>query len=525
MTRTATGGGAEGSTLTYDGAQTTGITTTGTAGGAYTFGYDDNGFLTSSKLVSGAQTVSSAITRDKDGLVTADGPFAIARGGAGGTASAITGAGLTLALGRDDVGGLESRTLTVGANQRYKVALTRSDDGRISRRTEIVDGVTHVYDYGYDLDGRLIEVKRDDVIVEAYTYDANGNRRPHGAELSTFDDEDRLTVRGTTAYAHDSAGFLTERGADRFDYSARGELLSATVGATTVTYRYDALGRRVARVQGAQVTQYLYGDPSNPVRVTATRSPAGVLTTYRYDDDGLLYEFERSGQKFFVGTDQVGTPRVVTNAAGAVVDKRDYDSFGNLISDSAPTFDLPLGYAGGLEDRVTGLVRFGFRDLDTASGRWTARDPALYDGGQANLYSYVGGDPVSLRDPLGLWCAGGSVYDGVGGGATLCNTDEGWAVCFEVGFGFGWAVGLDNSKLPKDGESIIAEAKANIPGFGVGIGVELNNCGEVETTGSIDAIVVNVNVGDGTLQLENPVMEEGASAKIAAKVCRRFGGK
>ena len=81
-----------------------------------------------------------------------------------------------------------------------------------------------------------------------------------------------------------------------------------------MSYRYDALGRRIARIQGGQTTQYLYGDPSNPVRVTATRSPAGVLTTYRYDDDGLLYEFERSGAKFFVGTDQVGTPRVVTNA-------------------------------------------------------------------------------------------------------------------------------------------------------------------------------------------------------------------
>ena len=62
---------------------------------------------------------------------------------------------------------------------------------------------------------------------------------------------------------------------------------SATVGGTTVTYRYDALGRRVARVQGSQVTQYLYGDPGNAIRVTATRSDAGVLTTYYYDDDGL----------------------------------------------------------------------------------------------------------------------------------------------------------------------------------------------------------------------------------------------
>ena len=70
------------------------------------------------------------------------------------------------------------------------------------------------------------------------------------------------------------------------------------MGATTVGYRYDALGRRIARIQGGQTTQYLYGDPSNPVRVTATRSPAGVLTTYRYDDDGLLYSLRaqwRSG--------------------------------------------------------------------------------------------------------------------------------------------------------------------------------------------------------------------------------------
>jgi RHS repeat-associated protein len=524
-TITRTGGVAERYAFSYDGSETTGITASGTTAGAYTFGYDDNGFLTSSKLVSGAQTVTSAIVRDKDGFVTTDGPFTVARGGVGGTASGITGAGLNLALGRDDIGNLSAKTLTVGGNQRFKLDITRGEDGRIATRTETVAGTTRTYAYRYDLDGRLLEVKRDGVVVEEYGYDANGNRTTHGAELSTFDDEDRLTARGGVAYEYDTAGFVTRRGADVLDYSARGELLSATVGPTTVTYRYDALGRRIARTQGGQTTQYLYGDPSNPVRVTATRSPAGVLTTYRYDDDGLLYEFERSGAKFFVATDQVGTPRVVTNAAGTVVDQREYDTFGNLISDSAPTFDLPIGYAGGLEDRVTGLVRFGFRDLDTASGRWTARDPALYDGGQANLYAYVGNDPVSLRDPLGLWCAGGSVYDGVGGGATLCHSDEGWAVCFEVGFGFGFAVGLDNAKLPKDGESIVAEAKANIPGFGVGIGVELDNCGRVETTGSIDAIAVNVNVGDGTLQLENPVMTEGASVKLAAKVCRRFGGK
>ncbi|HEX6022606.1 MAG TPA: RHS repeat-associated core domain-containing protein, partial [Solirubrobacter sp.] len=534
LKRTPVGGGtAEVQELEYDGAQTTGITISGTAQGAYTLGYDNDGFLTSSKLVSGAQTVTTALKRDKDGRLTGNGPFTIARDGIAGMASAITGGGLNQALDYDDAGRLKSRTVTVGSTQRYKLELERSDAGRITRRTETIGTETHTYDYTYDDDGQLLEVERDKgtaqaAVIERYEYDVNGNRKSRqigseAAETATFDDEDRLKTRGATAYDYDVAGFLKSRGADQFDYSARGELLSATVGGTTVTYRYDALGRRVARVQGDQTTQYLYGDPSNPVRVTATRSPAGVLTTYYYDDEGMLFAFERSGQRFYVATDQVGTPRVVTNSAGVVQTVRTYDAFGHLLHETQPAFDLPIGYAGGLEDRVTGLVRFGFRDLDTISGRWTARDPALYDGGQANLYTYVSGDPVSLRDPLGLWCIGGSVYEGVGAGATICHTDEGTAVCFEVGFGFGLNAGLDNGKLPPDGESIVAEAKASVNGFGVGIGGELNNCGEVSNTGSIDLLALNVNVGDGTLQLQPPSLGASAQIKVAAKVCRRLG--
>ncbi|HEU4840799.1 MAG TPA: RHS repeat-associated core domain-containing protein, partial [Ilumatobacteraceae bacterium] len=535
MKRTPAGGGtAEGQAFTYDGAQTTGIAISGSAQGAYTFGFDNDGFLTSSKLVSGAQTVTTALKRDKDGRLTANGPFAIARDGVAGMASAITGGGLNQAVSYDDAGRLKTRTVTVGATQRYKLEIARSDDSRITRRTETVSGETHTYDYRYDADGQLLEVERDAgtaqaAVTERYAYDANGNRRSRqvgaaAAETATFDAEDRLIARGTTAYDYDAGGFLKSRGADQFDYSARGELLTATVGGTTVSYRYDALGRRVARVQGNQTTQYLYGDPANPVRVTATRSAAGVLTTYYYDDEGMLYAFERSGSRVFVGTDQVGTPRVVTNSAGVVQTVRAYDAFGHLLSESQPTFDLPIGYAGGLEDRVTGLVRFGFRDLDTITGRWTARDPALYDGGQANLYTYVAGDPVALRDPLGLWCVGGSVYEGVGAGAQICHTDEGTAVCFEVGFGFGLNAGVDNGKLPPDGESIVAEAKASVGGFGVGIGGELNNCGEVSNTGSIDLLALNVNVGDGTLQLQPPSLGASAQIKVAAKVCRRIGG-
>jgi RHS repeat-associated protein len=102
-----------------------------------------------------------------------------------------------------------------------------------------------------------------------------------------------------------------------------------------------------------------------------------------------------------VATDQVGTPLMVCNAEGQAVKILDYDSFGNLTTDSNPIFDLPIGFAGGLADTATGLVRFGDRDYDPAAGRWTARDPIFFSSDQANLYLYVGNSPTNLRDPDG----------------------------------------------------------------------------------------------------------------------------
>ena len=66
----------------------------------------------------------------------------------------------------------------------------------------------------------------------------------------------------------------------------------------------------------------------------------------------------------------------------------DYDSFGNVIDDTNPSFDIPFGFAGGLHDRDTGLVRFGYRDYAPKIGRWTAKDPILFAGGDVDLYGY-----------------------------------------------------------------------------------------------------------------------------------------
>jgi uncharacterized protein RhaS with RHS repeats len=47
-------------------------------------------------------------------------------------------------------------------------------------------------------------------------------------------------------------------------------------------------------------------------------------------------------------------------------------------------------------------VRFGARDYDAETGRWTAKDPIGFAGGDSNLYGYVMSDPVNWIDADGL---------------------------------------------------------------------------------------------------------------------------
>jgi len=73
-----------------------------------------------------------------------------------------------------------------------------------------------------------------------------------------------------------------------------------------------------------------------------------------------------------------------------------------VISDTNPSLTIPFGFAGGLYDQDTNLIRFGYRDYDSEIGRWTARDPIGFLGLDTNLYGYVWSDPINYTDPEGL---------------------------------------------------------------------------------------------------------------------------
>jgi len=89
-----------------------------------------------------------------------------------------------------------------------------------------------------------------------------------------------------------------------------------------------------------------------------------------------------------------------------VVQRIDYDEYGNILQDTNPGF-IPFGFGAGMYDQHTKLLRFGARDYDTHAGRWTAKDPIRFDGGEWNMYVYVGNEPVNRVDPSGLLTVGG----------------------------------------------------------------------------------------------------------------------
>lgn len=487
LTRTPVGGGpAQGIEYDWNGPFQSAIRFTGPASGAFTYQYDARYQLQSVTLTSSPNTVTIGHGYDDDGLRTSSGPFTFTLDGPEGTPTLIADGTGALAYGYDALGRIASRTLTVNGVVVYDADVIFDDAGRLTTQTETDATGTHVFAYGWDDDGQLLQVTRDGAIVEAYAYDDRGNRTARNGVSATVDAQDRLLSRGAVTYGSDAAGFLATRGTDTFSYSTVGELLATSAG-SGVTYGYDALRRRVTRTQGGGTTQYLYGNPEDDVQVSAVRDPPGTLTWYHYDDGGRLIALERGGSRFYVATDATGSPRVVADATGAVVRRQRWDAFGVQVEDTGPAFALALGFAGGLVDPVTDLVRFGWRDYEPASGRWTSRDPLLFAGEQGNLYSYVRNHPVGVVDRSGLTSVSVSVYKFVGVDVKLSITRDGISACTGAGVDFGSrsktvGLGLDPfGDLDPSAVVIDGKLQANYgPLKGeAGVEVQIDDCIEV----------------------------------------------
>lgn len=381
-----------GVTYAYDGAMMT--SESSTAPSSHSVGYAYDSLLRPvSQSIDGANAL--AVTYDKDGLLTAVGALTLSRGASTGVISSTSLSGGTVETRTyDGYGVLASQNDASGV---YQVAYDREVGGRVHEKTETLGGATHTTRYEYDVAGRLYRVFIDGAGTPAYEYTYTGN----GSRASaTLDAQDRTVSYGGATYTYGPNGeraTKTVAGATTtYVYDARGNLREVTTPSTTVEYVVDGLGRRVGKkVAGSLERGWVWSGNQLVAEVNA----AGAVTKrFVYATGRTAPDYMVEGANTYrVVSDQLGSVRAVLDAAGSVVLSIDYDPYGKELAITGTRSLLPFGFAGGIYDPTTGLVRFGARDYDPELGAWTSKDPSRFAGG-LNLYAYANNDPTNFID-------------------------------------------------------------------------------------------------------------------------------
>ena len=117
--------------------------------------------------------------------------------------------------------------------------------------------------------------------------------------------------------------------------------------------------------------------------------------------DQLLAQENGNGTVLWALTDQLGTVKDLVDNSGSVANHVRYDSFGGVVSQSNPAFGSRYGFTGREFDAETGLYYYRSRYYNPGIGRFIGEDSVGFDGGDANLYRYVGNSPVDSIDPFG----------------------------------------------------------------------------------------------------------------------------
>ncbi len=281
--------------------------------------------------------------------------------------------------------------------------------------------------------------------VYRYDYDREGNRT---AKYIDKDDSKTLSVGDTdvTAYGWDQRnrlvavshlGTWTANAAAAVPRQSAAALPGSDL---ELRYTYDAFDRRIRRAIDADGSgrasgwEISYAAYAGDVRTLEIRQDAtlidqagkvvGVLGSvgrrnfYGTGVDAVLAVDQVAGSAtttFWTLGDHQGSIRDIVSGTGStlgrVVEHRQYDSFGKIVrrttgpavgAPSTSGVGIDFGYAGRPLEERTGLSDNRARWYEPGTGRFINEDPSGFSGGDANLFRYVGNDPLDRTDPSGL---------------------------------------------------------------------------------------------------------------------------
>ncbi len=378
-------------------------------------------------------------------------------------ATDITGNALTLHFRRDAVGNIDRLGTAAGATtpiEQYQYdahyRLQQVNDGASGlvegytynttgdRLTKIQPSTTQTYTYtpsSHHLDG---------ITGNARSLDANGNtiQTTGAATLDfAFDDRNRMIE------VRRNGSLITT-----YDYNAKGERVYKTTSYPTSDARwfsYNESGQLLGEYTQTGLREYVWAD-GTPIAILDTMgvplTPAELIFTNGFDN-----AVAATTMTYYVHTDQLDTPRVVTTTTGTVV--WNWPWAGNPFGEAAPniqTMTMNLRFPGQYYDQETELNYNYFRDYEPNTGRYVESDPIGLQGG-LTTYSYVNSQPLRSTDSKGLVKCG--CYSGGPGFRLITGTDrigdaicDFWCTCscprknaIAEKFSFGFSMNIGNS--------------------------------------------------------------------------------
>ena len=310
------------------------------------------------------------------------------------------------------------------------------------------------YDYSYDANGNITEIKQNGKLTNKYVYDSlnelkeeydyvnkfyinysydragnlqnkyeqvldptygypTGTQNGNTYEYTDTSWKDKLTKVNGSNISYDANGNpLSYRDGMSFEWENGRILKNINTSDKAIQMSYDSNGMRTQKTVDGVKTNYYYDSNKNLIALVKGND---TLLFY-YDSDGSATSFSYNGTMYFYVKNLQGDVIRIIDLAGTEVASYVYDAWGNIKDTKGePTIREinPIRYRGYVYDTETSLYYLQSRYYDPFTGRFLNADDThyiMFPSLMANLYTYCDNNAISNTDTNGktawLWMLG-----------------------------------------------------------------------------------------------------------------------
>ena len=283
------------------------------------------------------------------------------------------------------------------------LAYTYDAIGNITQRADLLDAA-RTEEYGYDAISQLISFTRGTTVNNTYEFDLLGNRvktLENGVAIhytsNNVNAYTNITGGLTFTPQYDDNGNMLNNDKHTYAYDFNNKLIN--VDATASTYKYDALGRRIAK---NNTLFYYIGDQM----VEEVMYDNATSYLYGNNVDEVL-QMKRDDEVYYYHTNHLGSTMALSQNEGKIQERIEYDVYGmpsffdaegKVMTGSS--IDNNVLFTGREYDAESKNYYFRARMQHPGIGRFMQKDPLMYVDGM-NDYSYVNNATPLELDPYG----------------------------------------------------------------------------------------------------------------------------